>query len=261
MSRLCIAANVKDEQFIIADWCETHRYADELLIVDTGSGDDTVAIAEQSGAHIRHADINEGYGVVRTACITFAAELGCDWVMILDADERVYRWVPELRLEAYETARDMTLEWPAGPGAPTHCEYKAIRTGRMIHQEGIIRGCIENEHIAAYQMRRRHWFCTLLQHPCQSWIDWDESGGIADFQHRFCRTDGRHFYTRMVHEMLRRVSDGGPPEPAGTFGPDGPVIDHHHVALKRLTPGRAEAVTALSDILYQKDDEHRGQTY
>lgn len=260
MSRLCIAANVKDEQFIIADWCEAHRYADELLIVDTGSGDDTIAIAQQSGAHIRHADINEGYGVVRTACITFAAELGCEWAMILDADERVLRWAPELQLEELPSdGIDMTTQWPAGPGAPTHCKYNAIRTGRMIHQEGIIRGAIEDEHIIAYQMRRRHWFDLNMLQPCQSWVG--EQGGIDDWQHRFCRTDGRVAYTRMVHEMLKRVSDGGPPEPSGAFGPEGPVIDHHHVAYKRLTPGRAEEVSALSNRLYEADDEHRGVTY
>ncbi|TDR94085.1 glycosyltransferase family 2 protein [Enterovirga rhinocerotis] len=65
---------------------------DDLIVVDSGSTDATVAIAEGLGARVVHRDW-EGYGPQKR----FAEEL-CrhDWMLNLDADEIV---TPELRAE------------------------------------------------------------------------------------------------------------------------------------------------------------------
>ncbi|MDP2430960.1 MAG: glycosyltransferase family 2 protein [Pseudomonadota bacterium] len=63
--------------------------ADEVLVVDSGSGDDTVAVAERLGARVIH-QVWLGYGPQKR----FAAlQAKYDWVLSLDADERL---TPEL---------------------------------------------------------------------------------------------------------------------------------------------------------------------
>ncbi len=71
-------------------------FCDELLVVDSGSTDDTVAIARRAGAKVIE---NEwpGFAVQRNLALE---NVSCDWVLELDADERV---TPELRasIEAF----------------------------------------------------------------------------------------------------------------------------------------------------------------
>lgn len=70
--------------------------ADEVLVVDSGSTDDTAAVAERLGARVVHQDWL-GYGPQKR----FAAlQAQHDWILSLDADERL---TPELR-ESIERA-------------------------------------------------------------------------------------------------------------------------------------------------------------
>ena len=71
-------------------------FADEILIVDSGSTDDTRAIAAKHGARIiEHAWL--GFGPQKQFAVEEAAH---DWVLCLDADERV---TPALRASIEET--------------------------------------------------------------------------------------------------------------------------------------------------------------
>ncbi|MDP2834236.1 MAG: glycosyltransferase family 2 protein [Pseudomonadota bacterium] len=64
--------------------------ADEVLVVDSGSSDATVAVAQRLGARVIHQDW-QGYGPQKR----FAAiQAKHDWVLSLDADERL---TPELQ--------------------------------------------------------------------------------------------------------------------------------------------------------------------
>lgn len=65
--------------------CESLSWADEIVVVDSGSTDDTRAIAQESGARvIEHAW--PGFAAQKQ----FAAEQAShDWIFSLDADERV----------------------------------------------------------------------------------------------------------------------------------------------------------------------------
>lgn len=66
--------------------------ADEVLVVDSGSTDETTAIAEREGARVLHRDWT-GYGPQKR----FAElEASCDWILSLDADEVLS---PELQAE------------------------------------------------------------------------------------------------------------------------------------------------------------------
>lgn len=60
------------------------RLVDGIYITDTGSEDDTIAIAQKYGAHISHFAWRDDFAAAKN----FALEQSpCDWNLILDADE------------------------------------------------------------------------------------------------------------------------------------------------------------------------------
>jgi glycosyltransferase involved in cell wall biosynthesis len=251
-----------NEALILPGWLEAHTgLADEFLVVDTGSTDGSIDIGRAWGANVIEQEMSGGFGFIRSFCIERAS---CEWVIILDADERIYRHVPEFMLKEEPTEIDMTTKWPSGPGAPTHCKYEAIGTGRYIDQHFLARQATDDPNVIGYRTRRRHWFDWDMKRPCQNWMDWVNDGGIPDWQARFVKTggvvDGQPLrYVRKVHEWLRDHS-GREPANMGAFGPDGPFFDHFHVPAKGMIPGRSEDVTAFSTTLYESDDEWK-ETY
>jgi len=66
------------------------RFADEILVVDSGSSDGTQALAERHGAKVIQQDWL-GFGPQKQFAVERASH---DWVLCLDADERV---TPELQ--------------------------------------------------------------------------------------------------------------------------------------------------------------------
>lgn len=61
-------------------------WVDEVCIVDTGSTDDTVAIAERLGARVEHFEWCDDFAQARNASLAMATE---PWVLVLDADETI----------------------------------------------------------------------------------------------------------------------------------------------------------------------------
>jgi tetratricopeptide (TPR) repeat protein len=62
---------------------------DELVVVDTGSGDRTPEIAQAAGAQVYHFDWCDDFSAARNAALQYVHS---DWVLVLDADETL---VPE----------------------------------------------------------------------------------------------------------------------------------------------------------------------
>jgi tetratricopeptide (TPR) repeat protein len=76
---------VKDEEAMIGRCLQAARGAvDEIVVVDTGSTDRTVEIAESHGARVLHHAWDGDFSAARN--VSFEAATG-DWVMYLDADE------------------------------------------------------------------------------------------------------------------------------------------------------------------------------
>lgn len=74
----------------IVEAIESVRWADDVIVADGGSTDDTVAAAERAGARVISVP-NRTIGQQRNAAIELATH---KWILALDADERA---TPELR--------------------------------------------------------------------------------------------------------------------------------------------------------------------
>lgn len=99
---LTLAVITCNEQKNIERCLRAADFCDELLVVDSGSTDETVRICESLGARILHRQWT-GYGDQKN----FATEQAkYDWVLCIDADEAV---TPELRasiLKAFASLKD-----------------------------------------------------------------------------------------------------------------------------------------------------------
>ena len=85
MPRLSAIVITRNEAANIADCLDSVAFCDERIVVDCGSSDDTVAIARRNGARVvEHAW--QGFGAQKSYALSLATG---DWVLSIDADERV----------------------------------------------------------------------------------------------------------------------------------------------------------------------------
>jgi tetratricopeptide (TPR) repeat protein len=83
--RLSVCMIVKDEEEFILQAIESVKaLAYQVVVVDTGSTDRTVALAESLGAEVHHFEWNDNFSDARNYSLEHVTG---DWVLILDADE------------------------------------------------------------------------------------------------------------------------------------------------------------------------------
>tara|TARA_R110000850_G_scaffold190433_1_gene316393 strand:- start:9256 stop:10017 length:762 start_codon:yes stop_codon:yes gene_type:complete len=110
---LSVIIITKNESAHIADCIKSVQFADEIIVLDSGSTDSTREIAESLGARVEVSADWPGFGPQKNRVLNMATK---DWVLSIDADERV---TPELaqeirstmlnaRYDAYKIAR---LSW------------------------------------------------------------------------------------------------------------------------------------------------------
>ena len=84
---LAVCMIVKDEaEFIEGAVLSVRDIADEIIVVDTGSTDDTVALAQGAGARVEYFPWTGDFSEARNVSVEYATS---DWILILDADERL----------------------------------------------------------------------------------------------------------------------------------------------------------------------------
>src|SRR5512133_1869416 len=92
MPTLSIIIVARNEALNIVDCVRSARFADEVIVLDSGSTDGTPGLARAEGARVAVTDW-PGYGPQNNRGIDMAQG---DWVFSLDADERIS---PELAAE------------------------------------------------------------------------------------------------------------------------------------------------------------------
>src|SRR5690625_4755128 len=90
---LSVIIITKNEADNIADCLDSVAFADEWIVVDSGSTDDTCRIAREKGADVVSTSDWPGFGPQKNRALERASG---QWVLSIDADERV---TPELAAE------------------------------------------------------------------------------------------------------------------------------------------------------------------
>lgn len=93
MATISAVLIVRNEALVLAECLTALDWFDEIVVLDGGSDDDSVAIAKQFTDNVFIETEWQGFGVQRQRAQHYAS---CDWIFMIDADERV---TPELKAE------------------------------------------------------------------------------------------------------------------------------------------------------------------
>jgi len=96
MNMISIIVITKNEAHDIRECLKSISWADEIIILDSDSTDDTVKIAREFTKHVYISQDWQGFGIQKNRALAYATK---EWVLSLDADERV---TEELRAEIEE---------------------------------------------------------------------------------------------------------------------------------------------------------------
>lgn len=101
-NKLSIVIITKNEENFITDAIKSALFANEVIILDSGSIDRTCEIAKELGAKVYQ---NEwlGFGLQKNCAVELAKN---DWVFVLDSDERI---TEELKDEIVATLKEPLL--------------------------------------------------------------------------------------------------------------------------------------------------------
>lgn len=84
-ARVCLVVIARNEAARIARLLDSVRpWVDEMLVLDTGSTDETAALAAAHGARVAHFAWCQDFSAARNRALELA---GADWHLVLDADE------------------------------------------------------------------------------------------------------------------------------------------------------------------------------
>ncbi len=132
---------VKDEEKFLHKCLESVRNAvDEIVIVDTGSTDRTVEIAEGFGARVYHHPWRNSFSEARNHSLKYASG---DWILQIDADETLDQDdIPLMRQAISGAPQDCDALFVAlyndlPEGRSKHYFQRIYRRGRA-HYEGIV---------------------------------------------------------------------------------------------------------------------------
>ncbi|AZP31711.1 glycosyltransferase family 2 protein [Cronobacter sakazakii] len=89
-ARLSVVMIAKNAAALLPDCLASVAWADEIVVLDSGSSDDTVAVAIATGAKVFTESDWQGYGIQRQRAQQYASG---DYILMIDTDERV---TPEL---------------------------------------------------------------------------------------------------------------------------------------------------------------------
>jgi len=236
-----LVANVYNEINALPGWLETHLpYFDDVRILHSGpkgaySNDGTIELLEKWKVPVQFCAIDDGFGVVRTKALRMSP---CDYVMLLDADERFYPVHRVLQcsgestphsevdaiLQSYDF-RDLKTMIPNWENIARLGAKLTVHIKETYDQGRYLRDILTDGQPDAVITKRRHWHDFSFKRPTQNWHN------DSDWQMRLVKNDERiHFASdRRMHERLEGACN--------TYRADevwGPYFDHFHFPMKRM---------------------------
>ena len=107
MSKLSLCMIVKNEEAILSKCLESvQNIVDEMVVMDTGSTDKTVEIAEQFGAVVPTFTWTNDFAEARNEALKYVTG---DWVLVLDADEVLNKKIAPQIKEAIEKDENLVV--------------------------------------------------------------------------------------------------------------------------------------------------------
>jgi glycosyltransferase involved in cell wall biosynthesis len=174
--KLTVTVITLNESAHIADALQSVAWADEIIVIDSGSTDDTVAIARK---HATHVDVRgwPGYSAQKNYAAERAAN---DWILSIDADERV---TPELGAEIRSVL----------DGEPSARGYRIPRVTRYLGRWIRSTDWYPDYQLRLYDRRAGRW----NGKPVHESIDLSGTPGILrhDLQHFAYRDISHHLAT------------------------------------------------------------------
>ena len=138
---------VKNEEEFLPNCLNSIKgVVDEIIIVDTGSTDDTMTIAKNFGAKVYHHPWNDSFSEARNHCLNHASG---DWILQIDADEELEQAdIPKLRLAISDHRYNgiiIAIQSIIKDGLHTFYHPRIFRRGKgfykdIIHEQTIIEG-------------------------------------------------------------------------------------------------------------------------
>ncbi len=100
---LSVAMIVRDEQSLLPGALSTVGFADELIIgIDDQTTDATERIARKASAKVHWLDFRDDFGAMRNVGLAKATK---DWVLVIDADDRLTDWGTQIIREVMRRPR------------------------------------------------------------------------------------------------------------------------------------------------------------
>ena len=251
-----LVANVFNEANALPGWLETHLpYFDDVRILHAGpqgshSNDGTLEILEKWRIPITFGSIDAGFGVVRTMAIRSSP---CDYVMLLDADERFYHLTERLICHGEPTPQ-AEVDWilqsydfrgvklPNWENVAKLGANLRVERGETQNQGKYLRYLLDVERPDAVITVRRHWHDLSMTRPTQNWHT------DPDWQMRLVRNDPGIYFdpaTRM-HERLM-----GATHVSRADMERGPFFDHFHFTFKRMEARQRSHDIAIYDSIHE----------
>ena len=123
MTRLAVIVITKNEAHILAACLQSVAFADQIVVLDSGSTDDTLEIAKKMGAQVGVSTDWPGFGVQKNRALALA---NCDWVLSIDADERL---TAELQTEIKDVLNQPKFDAYSLPRLSSYCGQYMAHSG------------------------------------------------------------------------------------------------------------------------------------
>ena len=261
---LGLVCNLFNEVNALPGWLEmATSYFDDVQIYHSGPGgaestDGTMEILRKWRVPVHRGKIDEGFGIVRTAAVRASP---CDYVMILDADERFYPHAPALTCGGESTPPDEVNEilkdYDARDQEACHSNFENVhRLGanlvvsfaEVYNQGAWLRDIIEHGALDCVCMIRRHWHDFSWKRPTQNWHT------HPDYQRRLIRNHPSICFDANVRMHEQLVGASNVYQPNQTHGL---FIDHYHLHFKRMEPEQRSHDVRIYDAVHQGKDVPR----
>ena len=244
--RLSIAIIARNAAEALAETLVSVRnLADEIVVLDTGSTDETPMIAERLGAKLFRRPWNDSFSAARNSCLTHVSG---DWVLWMDAGERLEKDEGRLLREFVEEHADLATAYllrVALPGREACIAGEQIacvrlhpnRPGLIFH--GRVRESLTRS-VFAFGMKLEHLPLTLHR----SARDHDQELKLAKAERNIRLADlqiAEHGPTADIFNCLG--------EACQTLGRNEAALGHYQRAKEAAEPASAELLESYYGLL------------